>query len=141
MPSLRQLYLYQDLKSDELFRVQGHVSTDDKRAVVGALADDGIITLIIQHAFRRAADYIRQNHITALDNDKRIDLLNFICYSPSACPNGTAVAPAHSGPAPRGESTQPHAPCATSRVSKSDTRGSRDKSQSKEAVSTKRTKG
>jgi hypothetical protein len=141
MPSLKQLYLYQDLKSDELYRVQGHVSAEDKRAVVGALADDGIITLIIQHAFRRAADYIRQHHITALDNDKRSDLLDFICYSTAPRPNGTAAASTHTGSTPRGESTQPHAPCATSRVSKSDTRGSRDKSQSKEAVSTKRTKG
>lgn len=75
MSSIRPYLPYKDVPEPDLTRVCGAVASDDKRTVVASVGgDDGILTFLIQSAFKHTAKYIRENGLNFPDPDnyKRI---------------------------------------------------------------------
>jgi hypothetical protein len=78
-------------------KVQALVSADDKRTVLASLGgDDGVLTFVIQYAFKHAADYIRSNHLNTYDPANYIAIVEFIRNG--AYPRSTGPSPSHPHP-------------------------------------------
>lgn len=93
--SLRGLLPYNHLSEEHFGTVQTRVNNDDKRCVISALGgDNAILALIVQLAFKRTADFIRNNNLQIYDSANHARILDFIRNGTD--PRATGEAPAYS---------------------------------------------
>lgn len=79
MPSIAQLIRAEvNLTPEDFTKTQVNCSLRDKRIILSAVADDGIFTYIIRHAYKRTAAYIIANDIKSYDPAKFEQFLEFI---------------------------------------------------------------
>ena len=70
MPSsIQQQYPYRNLPEDELVKAQCLVSAEDKTLLMSIYPDRGINTLLIQYAYKHAADFIRKHSLSYQSSD------------------------------------------------------------------------
>jgi hypothetical protein len=60
--------------------MQAMVSDKDKDLLMTVIPDRGLYTLVIQHALKRTADYIRINSLTFASTDDQRDLLAYVTH-------------------------------------------------------------
>ena len=63
MPTIRTLIPPINPADDSETRLNTRISQNDKRAVLGALGDDGCYEFVVATTFRRLADFIRANDL------------------------------------------------------------------------------
>lgn len=135
--SVRKLLPYNHLMdpvndNPRMAKVQALVSSDDKRTVLASLGgDDGVLTLTIQHAFKRTAEFIRSNGLNAYDPDNYARVIAFIRDGSDTCPSGLPAPHSHTGGPKGGEHPSPSTSLLTPTSDKIAARGSRIRERAK----------
>ncbi len=100
--------------NDEFIRLNGNISLSDKRTVLSACADDGILNLISAYAFKHTAEFIRHYGIVSYDPAKFALLSDFICNRTDPRVVGTAPIKYDTGATPSGKRKTPPTPSVAS---------------------------
>ena len=135
MSTIRQLLSETALApGDEITKTQVWTSLKHKRALVGAVGDDGILTLVIRKAFERTYEFIKLHSVVSYDPDSHAALIDFVCNGTYPRPVGDAAGQ----PVPGGPADGEHAVAATARKPRSTGKGSpRRSGQRRKAIEVK----